>query len=99
MFRLRFTTDSQPRSKKGHPPQSTTGVASTSCAHVAAAGESTRSIGLPGIKSAIPIASVGIVRATPIQKRRVMDVIAARADVQRAIADVELAVGDIPENE
>jgi len=28
-----------------------------------------------------------------------MDVIAARAAVQRAIADVELAVGDIPENE
>jgi cobalt-zinc-cadmium efflux system outer membrane protein len=28
-----------------------------------------------------------------------MDVIAARAGVQRAIADVELAVGDIPENE
>jgi outer membrane protein TolC len=28
-----------------------------------------------------------------------MDVIAARGNVQRAIADVELAVGDIPENQ
>ena len=38
----------------------------------AVAGETTRSSGLPGIKSPIPIASVGIVRATPIQNRRVI---------------------------
>jgi hypothetical protein len=72
MFGLRLTTDCQPRTKNGHPPQSTTGVASTSCTQVAVAGESTRSRGLPGIRSAIPIASVGIVSATPIQKRRVI---------------------------
>src|SRR5258705_13905914 len=30
MFRLRVTTDCQPRTKNGHPPQRTTGVASAS---------------------------------------------------------------------
>ena len=33
MFRLRVTTDCQPRTKKGQPPQSTTGVARTSWIH------------------------------------------------------------------
>ena len=36
MFRLRFTTDCQPRTKNGHPPQSTTGVARMSCAQATA---------------------------------------------------------------
>ena len=31
MLRCRETTESQPRSKNGHPPQRTTGVASASC--------------------------------------------------------------------
>ena len=31
IFRLRVTTDRQPRSKNGHPPHSTTGVLSSSC--------------------------------------------------------------------
>ena len=31
MFRLRLTTDCQPRTKKGRPAQSTTGVAKSSC--------------------------------------------------------------------
>ena len=31
MFRWRFTTDAQPRTKNGQPPHSTTGVASASC--------------------------------------------------------------------
>ena len=33
IFRLRFTTEYQPRMKNGHPPQSTTGVASRSSIH------------------------------------------------------------------
>src|SRR5262245_20495674 len=32
MLRLRLTSDCQPRTKNGHPAQSTTGVAITSCA-------------------------------------------------------------------
>ena len=37
MFRWRFTTDAQPRTKNGQPPHSTTGVASANCVQVIAA--------------------------------------------------------------
>ena len=39
MFRWRFTTDAQPRTKNGQPPHSTTGVASANCVQVIAAGD------------------------------------------------------------
>ena len=35
MFRLRLTSDSQPRRKNGQPPHSTTGVASASWTQIA----------------------------------------------------------------
>ena len=71
MLRLRVRTEAQPRTKKGHPAQSTTGVASSSCAHTEA---------VAGIRSCShgtkwrPISrmTMGIVKAVATQKRRVM---------------------------
>ena len=42
MLRLWWTSDAQPRSKNGQPPQSTTGVASASSSQSSAAGDSRR---------------------------------------------------------
>lgn len=57
MFRLRLTIDCQPRSKKGHPAQSTTGVARASCIQFEVCG---------------PRRNTGTASPRPIQKRRVM---------------------------
>ncbi len=69
MFRLRLTTDAQPRVKNGHPPQSTTGVAKASCTRVEARpGRGVQ----PNTSPPIVSANSGIERATLTQKRRVM---------------------------
>ena len=71
MFRLRVTSDCQPRAKNGQPPQSTTGVARTSWVQSHAAGPSAAT--RPGASiSPIASASTGTVSARLTQKRRVM---------------------------
>jgi len=72
MFRCRLTIEAQPRWKKGHPPQRTTGEASASWIHVIAAGERIRSTGRPGSRSDMASRKVGIDRPRQIQNRLVM---------------------------
>src|SRR3954454_9120256 len=60
MFKFRFTSDAQPRSKKGQPAQSTTGVANAN------------SIQLLARKSTNIRINSGTVTATLTQKRRVI---------------------------
>ena len=72
MFRWRFTTDAQPRTKNGQPPHSTTGVASANCVQVIAAGDMTCCSGCPGRTSEIMKARIGSVSASETRKRRVM---------------------------
>src|ERR1700674_4637115 len=72
MFKLRLTTDCQPRTKNGQPPQSTTGVASTSSAQINARGAISLSSAAPGTNSLMAAANKGTVRARPTQNRRVM---------------------------
>lgn len=71
MFRFQVRTEAQPRTKKGHPAHSTTGVASTSCSHVfTVAGMTSSTAGnrwLPISRS-----TTGTASATPTQNRRVM---------------------------
>jgi len=71
MLRLCVTTDCQPRTKKGQPPQRTTGAASMSSIHsraVTFSRPTTSGIAMPPISRA----RSGAVSTTPIQKRRVM---------------------------
>ncbi len=72
MFGLRFTKDAQARAKKGAPPQSTTGVASTSWTQARRRGETACWSGWPGMRSDMAMARSGTVRASPAQNRRVM---------------------------
>src|SRR5438552_14554550 len=76
MLRRRVTNDFHPRSKSGHPPQSTTGVASRSCSQ---ASRSTieppilaRKINLAPYISAIAWAINGAARIKLTQSRRLM---------------------------
>src|SRR5438552_3164752 len=55
----RLTTELQPRWKKGHPPQSTTGVASSNSIHGSQPPGSACCTGIPGNMSAIAIPSSG----------------------------------------
>ena len=71
MFRLRVTRDCQPRTKKGQPPHSTTGAASTSWIQSAAAG-SIRRVRAGAIISPMENAKTGTVRTRLTQNRRVM---------------------------
>src|SRR5207237_6507086 len=70
MLRRRVTNDFHPRSKSGHPPHSTTGVANNNCTHAlifaALAG------GLMVNISAIAWAINGTVRIKLTQNRRLM---------------------------
>ncbi len=68
----RLTTELQPRWKKGHPPQSTTGVASSNSIHGSQPPGSACCTGIPGNMSAIAIPSSGSVSARLIQNRRVI---------------------------
>ena len=64
MLRLRFLSEAQPRSKKGQPPHSTAGVASTSWAQAMARGDTIMTECPP-----IAIASSGTDSAAAAQKR------------------------------
>ena len=72
MFRDRFLIEAQPRSKKGHPPHSTTGVASSSWIQVKAVPPIRMRTGLPGSISDMVMRNTGSERAALTQKRRVM---------------------------
>src|SRR5512146_480860 len=72
MLRLRFCTDCQPRKKKGHPPQRTTGVARTSSSHPRVCGGRMFSMRRPGRNSPIATRRTGTVRKRLTRKRRVM---------------------------
>ena len=72
MLLLRFTIEAQPRWKKGHPPQSTTGVASSNSIHASRPPGSACRDGIPGSMSIIARMNRGAVSARLIQKRRVM---------------------------
>ena len=69
MFKLRFTTDCQPRTSNGQPAHSTTGVPKRSWSQFAVCAPSTwwSPVMCPPISSA----STGKVSTVPIQKRRV----------------------------
>ena len=69
MFRLRFTTDCQPRTKKGHPPHRTTGVASASPIQPSVAADARCSRKCPGKCSAMVRRNRGAVRTALTQKR------------------------------
>src|SRR5215470_14857296 len=68
----RFTMDVQPRSKKDHPAQRTTGVAKSNSSHESHPAGSACWTGIPGNMSAMAMIKSGAVRTTLIQKRRVM---------------------------
>jgi hypothetical protein len=72
MFRLRLTTDCQPRTKNGQPAQSTTGVASASWPQATAACGNNRIGSIAGTSSPSIAQSSGIVSTRPNQNRRVM---------------------------
>ena len=73
MLRLRLTSDAQPRSKNGHPPQRTTGVASASWTQTRVRPPSQDAeANQPGTISAIESSKSGTVSARQIQNRRVM---------------------------
>jgi hypothetical protein len=94
MFRWRWTSDAQPRSKKGSPHHNTTGVASTSCSHTAAPpGSNARKC------SVIANATNGNDSATPIQNRRVMSAssgLAASAAVGAIGSSAMPQIGQLP---
>ena len=69
MLRLRFAIDCQPRTKKGQPAQSTTGVPNSSWSQFEAA-RGTRCAS-PSRCPPISSAKTGTVSARPIQNRRV----------------------------
>ena len=71
MFRLRFTTEAQPRSNSGHPAQSTTGVASNSSIH-GIQRPSARCTGIPRKNSDMPSRNSGTVNTRLHQNRRLM---------------------------
>src|SRR4051794_40217550 len=72
MLRLRLTIDAQPRSKKGQPPQSTTGVARISCTQLREAGGRERAGLQAGNMPDLPSSSSGRESAALTQKRRRM---------------------------
>ena len=72
MFRWRLTTDGQPRTKNGQPPQSTTGVASASWIQAVHRSPSSRWTGRPGSMSPMASRNTGRVSTRLIQNRRVM---------------------------
>ncbi len=72
MLRLRLRIEATARTKNGQAPQSTTGVASTSCSQSRNWGESTRPSGSPGIISPMASTSVAAASGSEIQKRRFM---------------------------
>ena len=72
MFGLRFTRDVRKRWKKGHPPQSTTGVARANSSQGRDALPRIRCRGISQNIAAMAIASRGAVRSALTQKRRVM---------------------------
>ena len=59
MFRLRLTTDAQPRTKNGQPPHSTTGSGKNQLNPLSTRRADKPSSGLPGSKSAIAISNKG----------------------------------------
>lgn len=73
MLRERVTSEAQPRSKKGHPTQSTTGVARTSWIHTETR-IGTRWWSAGNTCPPISRTNTGKDRASAIQKRRVMSV-------------------------
>ncbi len=75
MFRCRVTTERQPRTKNGHPPQSTTGVAKTSWTQVSSGCGTNPASGPPlGSISDMAMAKTGSVSTALTQNRRRMSV-------------------------
>src|SRR5690242_12601419 len=72
MLRLRLTIENHARTKNGQPPQSTTGVASTSEIQLMNCGPIALRTGSPGNASLMLSNNKGNVSATLIQKRRFM---------------------------
>jgi len=71
MFELRWTTDCQPRTKKGPPPHRTTGVARMSCVDSTALAPRLANAA-PNSISPMANTTSGTVRPRLTQKRRVM---------------------------
>ena len=72
MFNWRLTSEAQPRSKNGSPPQTTTGVASANSTQTKVGPDSQPGKTRPGTISAIESNRSGKVSARLIQNRRVM---------------------------
>ena len=73
MLGLRLAMEAQPRWKKGQPPQSTTGVESTSSIHVMARVVSRWSKKWPPIMCDMPSRNTGRVKTRLAQKRRLIE--------------------------
>ena len=74
MFNLRLTSDIQPRSKKGSPHQTTTGVASRNWSQTMTRPAPVPAGLNPGTISVIEIKTSGIERTTLSQNRRLISI-------------------------
>jgi hypothetical protein len=72
MLSWRVTIDLHPRSKNGHPPQITTGVASANSIQFRSRWPVSVPSGSPGSSSEIMNTRIGTVRISPARNRRVM---------------------------
>jgi hypothetical protein len=72
MFSRRERIDSQPRTKKGQPPQSTTGVPSASWIQLRAAGGKRSASGTACSMASIAMAKTGAVSSALTARRRLM---------------------------
>src|ERR1700730_1534458 len=81
MLRLRVTSDCQPRTKNGHPAQSTTGVVNTNWIQFDSVGST--QLWPPTRWPPISRKTGGTESTAPIQKRRVMSVSSAFGGASR----------------
>jgi hypothetical protein len=97
MFRLRPTTDRQPRAKKGAPAQSTTGLDRTSSIQFEARPPSGEC--MPNRCPPISSANTGSVKTSPIQNRRFMSTssgLGPDSAVTSAGSSVMPQIGQVP---
>jgi len=72
MLRFQLTTDRQPRTKNGQPPQSTTGVASSISSHCRLRAEIIPAMASGQNSAAVAPRKTGMARTVLTQKRRLM---------------------------
>jgi hypothetical protein len=98
MFRLRFSTDCHPRTKKGQPPHSTTGVARANSSHCSGCGAMNLATP-PGASSAVMARmKSGSASAAPTRKRRDMSASSAFSSDAAGVRDSSAMpqIGQLP---